>query len=63
MLIKGDIHQKIITIVNLAAPNVNVPNFIKYTIKDLKTHINSIRVVVEDLNTPHHQHIGYPNTK
>jgi exonuclease III len=37
ILIKGEIHQKKITIINLYAPNVNAPNFIKHTLKDLKT--------------------------
>jgi exonuclease III len=36
ILIKGEIHQKEITIINLYVPNVNVPNFIKHTLKDLK---------------------------
>jgi exonuclease III len=52
MLIKGEIHQKEITIINLYAPNVNAPNFIKHTLKDLKTYINSNAVIVGDLNTP-----------
>jgi exonuclease III len=50
--IKGEIHQKEITIINLYAPNVNTPSFIKHTLKDLKTYINSNTVVVGDCNTP-----------
>jgi exonuclease III len=46
-LIKGEIDQKKITIINLYAPNV-----IKHTMKDLKAHINSNTVVVGDLNIP-----------
>jgi exonuclease III len=52
ILIKGKIHQKEITIINLYAPNVNAPNFIKHTLKDLKTYIDSNTVVVRDFNTP-----------
>jgi hypothetical protein len=37
ILIKGNIDQKEIIIINLYAPNVNAPNFIKHTLKDLKT--------------------------
>jgi lipid II:glycine glycyltransferase (peptidoglycan interpeptide bridge formation enzyme) len=48
ILIKGKMYQKEITIINLYAPNVNPPNFIKYTLKDLKTYINSNT----DFNTP-----------
>jgi hypothetical protein len=55
ILIKGEIHQKEIIITNLSAPNINVPNFINHTLKDLKTFINSNTVVVGDFNTPHHQ--------
>jgi hypothetical protein len=39
ILIKGEIHQKEITIINLYAPKVNAPNFIKHMLKDLKKHI------------------------
>jgi hypothetical protein len=49
---KGEIHQKEITIINLYAPNVNEPNFIRHTLKDLKTYINSNTVIVGDFNTP-----------
>jgi len=52
MLIKGEIHQKEITIINLYPPNVSVPNFIKHTLKDLNAHIDSNTVVVADFNTP-----------
>jgi hypothetical protein len=51
MLIKEEIHQKEITIINLYAPNVGAPNFIKHTLKDLKTYIESNTVVVGDFNT------------
>jgi exonuclease III len=47
IIIKGEIHQKEITIVNLYAPN-----FIKHTLKDLKTYMKSNTKIVGDLNTP-----------
>jgi exonuclease III len=50
--IKGEIYQKEITVINLYAPNVNALNFIKHTLKDPKTYINSNTVVVGDFNTP-----------
>jgi hypothetical protein len=55
ILRKGEIEQKeiiIIIIINLYAPNVNAPNFIKHTLKDLRVYINANTVVVEDFNTP-----------
>jgi hypothetical protein len=51
-LIKGEIHQKEITIINLCVSNIIVPNFIKHTLKNLKACIDSNTVVVEDFNTP-----------
>jgi hypothetical protein len=51
MLIKWEIHQKEIKIINLYAPNVSTPNFIKHTLKDLKAHKDSNTVVVGDFNT------------
>jgi exonuclease III len=41
ILIKGEIHQKELTIINLYEPNINGHNFINHTLKDLKTYINS----------------------
>jgi exonuclease III len=55
ILIEGEIHQMEITITNLYALNINAPNFINHTLKDLKACIDSNTVVVGDLNTPHHQ--------
>jgi hypothetical protein len=52
ILIKGEIDQKEIIILNLYAPTVNAPSFIKHTLKDLKAYIKSNRVVVGDFNTP-----------
>jgi hypothetical protein len=50
--IKGEIHKKEITIINLYPPNINAPKFIKHILKDLKTYIDSNTVVVEDFNMP-----------
>jgi exonuclease III len=63
ILIKGAIHQKEITIINLHAPNVSASNFIKHTLKDLKAHIDPNTVVVEDFNILYHQQIGHPDKK
>jgi exonuclease III len=63
ILIKAEIHQKEITIINLYAPNIGAPNFIKHTLKDLKAYIDSNTVVVGDFNTSYHQQIGHPNKK
>jgi exonuclease III len=63
ILIKGEIHQKEITIINLYAPNIIASNFIKHTLMDLKAYKDSNTVVMGDFNTPYHQLIGHPNEK
>jgi exonuclease III len=50
ILIKGEIQQKEITVINLYAPNVTTPSFIKHTLKDLKAYIDSDRVAMGDFN-------------
>jgi exonuclease III len=55
ILIKGEIHQKEVTIINLYAPNVSAPNFIKHTMKDLKAHMDSNTVVVGEFDIPYQQ--------
>jgi hypothetical protein len=50
ILIKGEIHQKEITIINLYAPNISAPSFIKHTLKDLKAYLDSNPVVLGDFN-------------
>jgi exonuclease III len=55
ILIKGEMHQKEIAIINLYAPNVSALNFIKHTLEDLKVHIDSNTVLVGDFNTHYYQ--------
>jgi hypothetical protein len=50
ILIKVAVHQEEITIVNLHVPNIGASNFIKHTLLDLKTQVDSNTVV--DFNTP-----------
>jgi hypothetical protein len=59
ILIKVEIHQKEITIIDQYGPNVNAPNFIKHNLKDFKAHIDSNTVVVRDINILHYQFIGH----
>jgi exonuclease III len=49
ILLKGVIYQKEISTTN---SYVSTPNFIKHTLKNLKAHIDSNRVVVGDFNIP-----------
>jgi hypothetical protein len=52
ILIKGELDQEEIIIINLDAPNGYAPNFIKHTLKDLKAYINCNTVVTGDFKTP-----------
>jgi hypothetical protein len=45
-LIKGEIHQKEITIIDLSVSTISAPNFIDHTLKDLKSYTDSNRVIV-----------------
>jgi exonuclease III len=46
IIIKGEIYQKEITIINLYVPNIITHNFIKHTLKDRKAYTDSNTVVV-----------------
>jgi hypothetical protein len=54
-MIKGEIYQKEITIINLYASNLSASSFTKHTLKNLKAHIDSKTVVMGDFNITHHQ--------
>jgi hypothetical protein len=49
-LIKGTIHQKDITIVNIYAPMVSTSNIIKQTLLDIKEQIDSNTIIMGDFN-------------
>jgi exonuclease III len=55
ILIKGEIHQKEITIINLYAPNVNAPIITNDTLKGIKAYVDPNTVVVGDFSAPYHQ--------
>jgi hypothetical protein len=63
MLISGAIHQKGTITINLYAPIVTVPNFIKHTLKGLNSQIDPNTVVVGDFNTPLSPIDNHPNKK
>jgi hypothetical protein len=45
ILIKGTIYQEEITIINIHAPTVGIPNFIKQTLPGVKAQINPSTIV------------------
>ena len=52
IILKGRIHQEDINIVNIYAPNIGAPKYIKKILEDFKKDIDSNTIIVGDLNTP-----------
>ena len=52
IMIKGSIQEEDITIVNVNAPNIGAPQYIRQTLTDIKGEIDSNRIIVGDFNTP-----------
>ena len=51
-MIKGSIQEEDITIVNICAPIVGAPQYIRQTLTDIKGEIESNTIIVGDFNTP-----------
>ena len=52
IMIKGSIQEEDITIVNIYAPNIGAPQYIRQTLTDTKGETDSNTIVIEDFNTP-----------
>ena len=52
IMIKGSIQGEGITIINIYAPNVGAPQYIRQTLTDIKGEIDSNTIIVGDFNTP-----------
>ena len=51
-MIKGSIQKEDLTIVNIYAPNIGTPQYIRQTLTGIRGEINSNTIIVRDLNTP-----------
>ena len=51
-MIKGSIQEEDITIVNIYAPSIGAPQYIRPTLSDLKGEIDSNTIIEGDFNTP-----------
>ena len=51
-MIMGSIQEEDITTVNIYAPNIGAPEYIRQTLTDIKGEIDSSTVIVGDFNTP-----------
>ena len=52
IILKGRIHQEDINIVNIYAPNIGAPKYIKKILEYFKKDIDSNTIIVGDFNTP-----------
>ena len=52
IMIKGSIQEEDITTVNIYAPNIGAPQYIRQTLADIKGEIDSNTTIVGDFNTP-----------
>ena len=52
-MIKGSIQEEDITIVNIYAPNIGAPQYIRQTLTDIKGEIDSNTIIVGDLTPTH----------
>ena len=52
IMTKASIQQEAITILNIYAPNIGAPQYIKQTVTDIKGKIDSNTIIVGDFNPP-----------
>ena len=51
-MIKGSIQEEDTTIVDIYAPNIGAPQYIRQTLTDIKGELNSNTITIGDFNTP-----------
>ena len=51
-MIKGSFQDEDVTVVNIYAPNIGAPQYIRQTLTDIKEETNSNTIIVGDFNTP-----------
>ena len=50
-MIKGSIQEEDITIINIYAPNIGAPQYVRQMLTNMKGEINSNTIIVRDFNT------------
>ena len=51
-MIKGSIPEEDITVINVYAPKIGAPQYIRQMLTTIKGEINSKTIIVDDFNTP-----------
>ena len=52
IMIKGSIQGEAITIINIYAPNIGAPQYVRQMLMSMKGEINNNTIIVGDFNTP-----------
>ena len=52
IMIKGSIQEENITIINIYAPNIGAPQYVRQRLTRMKREINNNTIIVGDFNTP-----------
>ena len=52
IMIKGSIQEEDITILNIFAPNIGAPQYMRQTLTDITREIDSNAIILGDFNTP-----------
>ena len=52
IMIKGSIQEEDITIINIYAPNIGAPQYVRQMLTSMKEEINNSTIIVGDFNTP-----------
>ena len=64
IMIQGSIQEEDITIVNIYAPNIGTPQYIRQTVTDIKGEIDSNTIIIVlDFLTPHSHQWTYLQNK
>ena len=50
-MIKGSIQEEDITIINIYAPNIGAPQYVRQMLASMKGEINNNKIIVGDFNT------------
>ena len=52
IMIKGSIQEEDTTIINIYAPNIGAPQYVRKMLTAMKGEINNNTIIVGDFNTP-----------
>ena len=59
-MIKGSIQEEYITVVNIYAPNIGAPQYIRQMLTAIKGEIDSKTIIVGDFTSHFHQRTDHP---